>query len=157
MTDNEIINKALALGFVKAAIIDVDKLVCVPEYRKYCEENLCGNYDKLPACPPQCGTVEELNAKIKGYQKALVLQTELLPIKKEMSEYLAGKRKHNQLTDALLAELDLCNPLVMSAGPWKQYSCMSAYAIDAEKMAAACNMICWGNDGKIRFFSSILF
>lgn len=155
--DKDFINMAIKAGFTGAAILRVDELLYVPEYRKYCEENLCGNYGKLPVCPPACGTVEEMHAKMLKYSKALVLQTELVPVKKEMSEYIAGKRRHNQLTDELLAKLPLEEVLVMSAGPWKHHSCMSAYSLDAADMAKRCNMICWGNDGIIRFFSSILY
>lgn len=157
MHEVDLIKQALKMGFAHAAIIDVDELVYVPEYRKYCEENLCGNYNLLPVCPPACGTVEEMHSKILQYKKALVLQTEMVPVRKELSEYKMGKKKHNELMDKLLDELGLQDILVMSAGPWKKYSCMSAYSIDAEKMANSCNMICWGKDGVIRFFSSILF
>ena len=45
----------------------------------------------------------------------------------------------------------------MSAGPYKHHSCMSAYCVDAQEMADAVGMICWGHDGKIRYFSQILF
>ena len=52
-----LIEEAKALGFSDAAVISTDQLVFVPEYRVFCEDNLCGNYDKNPACPPQSGTV----------------------------------------------------------------------------------------------------
>ena len=45
----------------------------------------------------------------------------------------------------------------MSAGPYKHNSCMSAYCVDAQKMADAVGMQCWTNDGKFRYFSQILF
>ena len=47
-----LIEEAKALGFSDAAVISTDQLVFVPEYRVFCEDNLCGNYDKNPACPP---------------------------------------------------------------------------------------------------------
>lgn len=48
-------------------------------------------------------------------------------------------------------------PLLISAGPYKRFSCMSAYGIDAQKMADAANMLCWTQDEKIRLFSLLLF
>ena len=39
--------------------------------------------------------------------------------------------------------------LIMSAGPYKHNSCMSAYCVNAQKMADAVNMLCWIDDGKI--------
>ena len=44
-----LIEEAKALGFSDAAVISTDQLVFVPEYRVFCEDNLCGNYDKNPA------------------------------------------------------------------------------------------------------------
>ena len=59
----ELIKEALSMGFANAAIMDTKDLVFVPEYRQFCEDNLCGNYNLVPACPPACGTVEELPNK----------------------------------------------------------------------------------------------
>ena len=42
---------ARTLGFTDAALMDTAELVIVPEYRQFCEENLCGNYNVLPVCP----------------------------------------------------------------------------------------------------------
>ena len=36
-------------GFTDAAFLPVRELVVVPEYRRFCEQNLCGNYGVLPA------------------------------------------------------------------------------------------------------------
>ena len=47
--------------------------------------------------------------------------------------------------------------LIMSAGPYKHNSCMSAYCVDAQKMADAAGMLCWTDDGMVRYFSQILF
>ena len=73
----DLIKEALSMGFADAAIMDTKDLVFVPEYRQFCEDNLCGNYNLVPACPPACGTVEEMQAKALKYEKALVLQTVL--------------------------------------------------------------------------------
>ena len=118
-----LIEEAKALGFSDAAVISTDQLVFVPEYRVFCEDNLCGNYDKNPACPPQSGTHNKL------------------------TEQLAEKMKEEGITDLL----------IMSAGPYKHNSCMSAYCVDAQKMADAAGMLCWTSDGMIRYFSQVLF
>ena len=107
--------RAKQLGFSAAAVMDTKNLVFKPEYRVFCEENRCGNYDRNPACPPESGSVEEM--------------------KKE------GKS-------------DL---LIMTAGPYRHHSCMSAYCVDAQEMADATGMTCWGKDGKVRYFSQVLF
>ena len=40
----DLIKEALSMGFADAAIMDTKDLVFVPEYRQFCEDNLCGNY-----------------------------------------------------------------------------------------------------------------
>ena len=68
------IKEAKKLGFSNAAIMDTQKLVFKPEYRKFCEENQCGCYNVNPACPPECGTVESMKQRVFAYEKALILQ-----------------------------------------------------------------------------------
>ena len=55
----DLIQAAKNLGFSDAAIMNTKDLVFKPEYRKFCEENQCGNYNLNPACPPESGTVEK--------------------------------------------------------------------------------------------------
>lgn len=152
---------AKELGFSDAALMPVSALVVVPEYRKFCEDNLCGNYDLLPACPPKSGTVEEMTATMYRHKTALVLTTVCTPYSMtDAAEHKALKKQHNLLTEALMARMALdgqSDLLMMGAGPWKHASCMSAYCVDAQKMADYVHMKCWENDGKIRLFSLLLF
>ena len=64
-----------------------------------------------------------------------------------MTEKLAGKMEEEGITDIL----------IMTAGPYKHNSCMSAYCVDAQKMADTAGMLCWENDGMLRYFSQILY
>ena len=148
-------------GFTDAALLPVADLVVVPAYLCFCEENLCGNYDVLPVCPPMSGTVEEMTANMRRYQTALVLTIETTPnCYTDKAEQKAAKRAQNILTEQLMDQMRAdgqTDLLMMGAGPWKTASCMSAYCVDAQKMADAVHMKCWENDGKIRYFSLILF
>ena len=72
----------------------------------------------------------------------------------------AAKTHQNLLTEQFMARMQadgLHDLLMMGAGPWKHASCLSAYCVDAQKMADAVHMKCWANDGKVRYFSLILF
>lgn len=63
----DLIKEALSMGFANAAIMDTKDLVFVPEYRQFCEDNLCGNYNLVPACPPclrHCGRNARKSIKI---------------------------------------------------------------------------------------------
>ena len=50
MTEAEMIALAESQGFEKVAILNTSQLKIVQEYRKYCEQNLCGNYDANYGC-----------------------------------------------------------------------------------------------------------
>lgn len=155
------ISSAKQLGFTDAALLPIEDLVIVPEYRRFCEQNLCGNYGVLPACPPMSGTVEEMTAAMRKYRTALILMIETTPVDFEnTAEQKTAKRHQNLLTEQLMEKMKADGHqelLMMGAGPWKHASCMSAYCVDAQKMADAVHMKCWANDGKIRYFSLILF
>lgn len=97
----DLIQAAKNLGFSDAAIMNTKDLVFKPEYRKFCEENQCGNYNLNPACPPESGTVEEMMAQALKYEKTLVLQTIQTP---EM-EYKKAEHSHNQLTEQLAEQM----------------------------------------------------
>ena len=150
------IKEAKELGFTNAAIMDTQKLVFKPEYRKFCEENRCGCYHVNPACPPESGTVEFMKQRALVYEKTLILQT----MQSKDMDYKMAKLAHNKLTEQLasrIKESGNTDLLIMSAGPYKHHSCMSAYCVDAAEMANAVGMICWENDDNIRYFSQIMF
>ena len=152
-----LIEAALKMGFSAAAVMETMELTIVPEYRKYCEQNLCGRYDVLSVCPPKCGTVEDMVRKLKKYCFAFILQTTVSPSEAEQRK---EQPLHNEMAEKLmehLSEYGIGEYLFLSAGPWKEWSCMSAYCIDAQKMAEHVGMLCWANDGLYRFFSLILY
>ena len=153
--------KARAFGFSGAAFMPASGLKIIPEFRMFCEENTCGNYNKLPACPPMSGTVEEMTKCIADYQYAFVLQTALETDDLDSKEVQKQcKYDHNIMTDQLLDELKDSLPetrLLMSCGPWKNHSCLSAYCVSAQHMAESVGMECWVNDNILRFFSVVLF
>ena len=40
-----------------------------------CKANTCGMYDKSWACPPACGTLDEMREKVQGYNEGILVQT----------------------------------------------------------------------------------
>ena len=111
---------AKAAGFTGAAVLPVRELVVVPEYRRFCAQNLCGNYGVLPACPPMSGTVEEMTADMRRYQTALILMIETTPVDYwDTAEQKAAKKHQNLLTEQLMEQMradGLTDLLMMGAG-----------------------------------------
>ncbi len=161
MTDEIAVRYAEEEGFAAAAVVPTDKIIFDPSFRPYCEENLCGQYDANYSCPPDCGTPEQMKARILAHKKALVLQTiwpifdysDTAAIKSAKSEHNAAalrvvRRLREEGCEGLLVGASgcaLCSPCARKTGapcrfPQEKYSCMSAYCIFVRALAEECAM-----------------
>lgn len=169
---------AAEAGFTKAKVIKAEQLVFNADFRRYCEENLCGNYGDNYSCPPDCGSPEQMEARAREYENALVFQTVCEVEDMNSQEELARlKKEHNKRSRAFIRRLkeagltglpmlagpcDLCRPCRREKGeecayPEQISSCLSAYCVQADKMAEACDMTYWGNGRQISYFSLFLY
>ena len=158
--DKELMKLAEEAGFC-AAVIPAGEIPTDGSFRKLCEENLCGKYNANYSCPPGCGTVEEVHQRLFAAEKALVLQTIQEIGSYENKETILDIRKNLNIAVLNLAEqmrksgtecfclgyggCHLCDPCKQAIGepcvsPEKRVSCLSAYCIDAGKLAEKCGM-----------------
>ena len=164
-------------GFANAEIIDTSGIVFDASFRPYCEENLCGQYGANYSCPPDCGTPEEMEQRVRKHKYALVLRT-VWDINDFKNSVLikTAKQKHNAYTISVIEQMEkegyngfmvgasgcsLCNPCLITEGksckfPNKQYSCMSAYCIYVKDLAE-CGMVYNYKDGALPFFSMYVY
>ncbi len=175
MDGKKLIELALELGFADAAVIRTDELVFVPAFRTLCEENQCGKYGVNYACPPACGTVDEMKEKVLRWRQALVMQT-MWDIEDPLdnAQIKPAKAEHNRLTRTLMDQVDepglmigvsgcsLCEPCAITTGepcrfPKLQCSCMSAYCIFVKEMTDRCHMDYECAPGITTFFSMYCF
>ena len=75
MTWEEMTSIAAEEGFAAAVVTDTKDIPFDPSFRPLCAENLCGKYGANYSCPPDCGTPDEMRARIQAHRHALVLQT----------------------------------------------------------------------------------
>ena len=175
MTEKELLQSALELGFANAAIVDTEDIIFEPAFRPLCAENLCGKYGANYTCPPACGTVEEMRRRVLGYRRAIVLQT-MWDIDDPLDEKQTkpAKGTHNRLPRQLIdrageqglmigaSGCSLCSPCMMPQGkpcrfPDLCYSCMSAYCIFVRELAQRCGMEYECSGGIVTFFSMYCF
>ncbi len=71
----KLIGSALENGFSHAGMLDTATLKTLPEVREMCAVNRCGKYGASWSCPPGCGTIEELEARMHRYSKGIIVQT----------------------------------------------------------------------------------
>ena len=134
MTTEKLIHLAIETGFANAALIETKDLIFLPSFRPLCAENLCGKYGVNYACPPDCGTVEEMKARVLKWTHAIVLQT-LWDIDDPMD---AGQTRPAK-------GCNLCDSCAITEGkpcrfPQQMFSCMSAYCIFVKDLADKCHM-----------------
>lgn len=172
------VHLALKCGFSAAAVIQTDQIAFDAAFRPYCEENLCGNYGANYSCPPDCGSPEEMERRLRGYRHALVFQSKW-PIS-DYSDAAAirhAKRSHNEgmlrAIEALEREgvrglmcgasnCTLCERCAIRDGepckdPDHRFSCLSAYCIYVKKLADVCGMEYACQDGSLAFFGLYAF
>ena len=76
MLDMEKLGKlAEECGFTAWGELDVATLEFKPEVRDMCEANTCGQWNRTWACPPACGSLEEMRDRVKGFHRGLLVQT----------------------------------------------------------------------------------
>ena len=105
MQKEEMESLAREAGFTNTAVIPADQLVFDPSLRKYCEDNLCGNYGKNYSCPPECGTPEEMKARTEQYRLAWIFQTIAEADWKDAAALKAVRDGHNARSRRLIGEL----------------------------------------------------
>ena len=171
-----IIEKAAEFGF-SAAEIPVSEIPVNPEFLKYCEENRCGNYGANYACPPDCGTPEEMLRRLESASTALVLQSQWSVPGYGTPEVLSSKAEHGgavrRFRDFLRKEgydvfavgygpCSVCKPCRRKSGepcplPDLRISCMSAYCIDVAELAKRCGLPFEWNPRRLYLFGMIMF
>ena len=160
MQDTDILKLAEEMGF-SAAFVDTADVAQDPSFRKFCEDNLCGKYNANYSCPPDCGTVEEVQTRLRAGKRALVLQTIWdIGSYENKQGIIVSKKAHNaavlRFTDKLrqagtqgfcqgYGGCPLCDPCKRITNepctyPDKKISCMSAYCIDVAKLAEKCGL-----------------
>ena len=75
MDTESLISQVLSCGATKATLLSQDEIVLSSEFRKICEGNGCGSYGRCWACPPYCGDIETLMAKVRSFPHAIWFQT----------------------------------------------------------------------------------
>ncbi|MGE4353658.1 MAG: DUF2284 domain-containing protein [Oscillospiraceae bacterium] len=75
MDIQRLIDIAKEHGFEVAAPMDVKTLKFLPEVRDMCSADRCHSYNKSWACPPACGTLEEISEKCRQFTHGMLVQT----------------------------------------------------------------------------------
>ena len=178
MTWEEMTSMAAEEGFAAAVVTDTKDIPFDPSFRPLCAENLCGKYGANYSCPPDCGTPDEMRARIQAHRHAPRAPDDLGDRGLQRQQGHQGREKeHNAGTLRLLGRLrraDVPGFPVGASGcalcetcaivekkpcryPDLYYSCMSAYCIFVRRLAEQCGMEYDRGPGLLAFFGMYVF
>ena len=174
----KLISLALAKGADKAGVVDMADVVFDRAFRDTCRTNVCGQYGKNWACPPDVGEIDELMANAKRFSKMLVFQT-IRPL--EDSYDFEGMQEAAALHRALVVELYRLfreqepDGLMLSAGgcnycerctrkddlpccaPENALASLEAYGVNVSELAAAAGMKYINGQNTVTYFGAFLY
>lgn len=176
---DSLIGEALSLGAHKANVISADLIETDRVFRDICASNGCGMYGKCYMCPPDCGDIDELMAKIKQYSHALVYQTVYeLEDSFDFEGMVEAKRVFRPIAQKLrdvFCNMGIEKVLHLSAGgcgvckvcakrtgepcrfPEKAMPSLEAYGINVSRLAAAAEMKYINGQNTVTYFGAVLF
>ena len=176
---DKLIAEALALGAFKANVIDAEKIELDRVFRDICASNGCGMYGKCYMCPPDCGEIDELMAKIGEYDHVLVYQT-VSELEDSfdfegMAEAKKNFRPISQKLRDVFRDMGIENALHLGAGgcgvckvcakrtdepcrhPDLAMPSLEAYGINVSRLAAAADMKYINGQNTVTYFGAVLF
>lgn len=101
-----LIGIARACGVDGAALVGREDIVLNAEFRGMCADNRCGMYGRCYMCPPDVGPIEELMARVRGYEQGLLYQV-ISPLEDsfDLEGMAAAKRRMVAVSQRLLDAL----------------------------------------------------
>ena len=72
---NDLVKEAFELNAIHASLIQAAKIPFSEDFRKLCEQNSCGSYDKNWMCPPAVGKISDLIRRVLSFKQGLMFQT----------------------------------------------------------------------------------
>lgn len=75
MTMEELLALGRLYGFEHVGELNLTALEFDPRVREMCAADRCHLYGKCWTCPPHCGTLEEIEEKVRRYSRGILVQS----------------------------------------------------------------------------------
>jgi Predicted metal-binding protein len=133
---NDFVKNALKLNANHAVIVEAAKIPFNEDFRKLCEENSCGSFNRNWMCPPGVGSISHLIKRALGFHQGLLFQTvHQLEDSFDWEGMQEGQAKHEEIFRKILEYAENNNVfreiLPLSAGPC-MYCTKCAYLVGKE-------------------------
>ena len=154
---DDLVQKALDIGFTNAVRLDGLKLECEEQLRAYCNPEGCPNHGNNWVCPPGCGSLSECQLKVRAFDSGVLLQS-ISEIDEQSPDYKGPNREHNLRLRRLLEEYEVTDMevLALTSGgcvfcetcaypepcikPDVRMNSLSAFGIDVGKLCKMANL-----------------
>ncbi len=175
---DQLVQMAIEAGALKAHVLPVKDVLFDPTLRQLCKDNRCGKYNRNYGCPPYVGTPEEVIAKAKQYENALVMQTvSELEDSYDVEGMAEAGARHNRMSRVIAEKMKEAYPdsILLAAGgctkcercaaldgepcrfPEKVLPSLSSYCINVAQTAGKCGMKYINGVNTVTYFSVVLF
>lgn len=177
---DKLVNEAIAAKANHAAIVEVEKIKFVEDFRKACEQNVCRKYATNWMCPPGVGTFAEVSAKAKRYHYGLLFQTvHQMKSSFDWKGMMAAKKVHDKVFRELLKNIkgkyNLTDLLPLNAGacefcercafldnekcrfPEEAFPSVEAYGIDVINLEKSSGIPYYNGKDTVSYVGLILF
>lgn len=175
---DQLVTMAIEAGARMAHVLSVKDVLFDASLRQLCKDNRCGKYNRNYGCPPFVGTPEEVIAKAKTYENALVMQTvNELEDSYDVEGMAEAGARHNRMSRAVAEKMKEKYPdsILLAAGgctlcercgaldgepcrfPEKVLPSLSSYCINVAQTAGKCGMKYINGVNTVTYFSVVLF
>ena len=171
--------KAKDLGAFAAAVIDTADVKFMHEFRKACERNACGFYDKNWMCPPAVGAPAELEERFLQFQQGFVIQSvhsikssfdskgmikavdDHEKVFRSILNYIESNENYESLLPLNVGACRFCKECSYLTGqpcriPEKAVASLEAYCIDVNALLGKCDIPYYNGPNTVSFVSLFL-
>ena len=172
----DLIQLALDCGACKAEYLRGDQIVLSAEFRKICEGNGCGNYNRCYMCPPDIGPIDALMDQVRQYPHAVLYQS-ISPLEDsfDFEGMMEAGHHHAMLSRRIQDRLQKTDVLHLSSGgchlcevcakrdnlpcrqPDKALASLEGYGIDVYNTAQATTLKYVNGPDTVTYFGILLY
>ncbi|MDR1039139.1 MAG: DUF2284 domain-containing protein [Deltaproteobacteria bacterium] len=176
--EQSLVERVKALHPTRVATVEVASFVFDREFRRLCEVNHCGFYNRKWTCPPHVGEVDDLVAEARTYERAVVYQ--LVGFLKHSFDWkgtLAAGEVFNRISFKINDDIvpTLARARLLGAGhcqrcptcafqtdepcrsPGKAIRSLEANCVDVKALADSCGMKFINGQDTVTLFGAVLY
>lgn len=173
----DLVQLAMNCGAYKAAYLNGNQIAMSEEFRRICETNACGNYNRCYMCPPNIAPIQDLMDRVRSYDSAMLYQSvTVIEDSFDFEGMMAAAHAHALLSQRIQKELPKTDGyLHLSSGgchlckvcakrdnrpcrnPAQALASLEGYGIDVYSTSRATDLAYINGQNTVTYFGILLF